>query len=77
MKIIVKEKGKTKVFLWLPSYSFIIRAALKRAKLDGVSLTKSQIDQLMEAIRVTKKYHRTILDIDIQSKNGESVFVKI
>lgn len=77
MRIVIKEKRKTKVFLWLPSYHFVIRLVLKRAKIDGVSLNKNQIDRLMKAIKLAKKYHRHIIDIDIQSNDGDAVWIHI
>lgn len=77
MRIQVEERNKVKLFLWLPSWLWIVNELLKHVQFEGQKLSVIQRKKLISAMKITKKYHRFVLDINIYSHDGTSVIVKI
>jgi hypothetical protein len=76
MKLRIKS-GKTNFKLWLPSGTLTISLLLRVAKIDNKRLSKDVRRKLIAAFNETRKYHKPLVMIDIESSKGEKVFIEI
>lgn len=77
MRIRIEEQKKVKFILWLPSWLWIVNELLKHVQIEGQKLSVTQRKKLIIAMKIAKKYHRFVLDMNIYSHDGTSVIVKI
>lgn len=77
MRIRIEEQKKVKLLLWLPSWLWVINEVLKHAQIEGKKLSPLQRKKIIAAMKIAKKYHRFVLDINIQSQDGANVMIKI
>lgn len=76
MKLRIKN-GKTNLRLWLPSGNLIISLLLRSIKIDDKRLNKEQRKKIIKIIKETRKIHKPVALIDIESAKGEKVFIEI
>lgn len=77
MRIRIEEQKKVKFILWLPSWLWIVNELLKHVQIEGQKLSVTQRKKVISAMKIAKKYHRFVLDMNIYSHDGTSVIVKI
>ncbi len=77
MRIWIQENSKVRFAFWLPSWLWIINEALKHLKVEGQKFLPVQRKKIITAMKLTKKYHRDLIDIDILSHDGTRVIVKM
>ena len=80
MKLRIKDKSYN-IRLWLPSGLFLSRpfaAAIARGARDkGVPLTGKQLNTLFKAIRRYRKEHQDWVLVEVESKTGANVLIKL
>jgi hypothetical protein len=76
LRIHIKEQGKTKLALRLPSGPFIMRLIMRFIPKDQLDLSKTQKQKLLKELIRIRKVHRPLFMVDIQSKDGTTVLVK-
>lgn len=77
MRIYIRSQQRTKFRLWLPSGPIVIRIFLRLLKIEGVKFNKQQRDRIYQEIKQLKKAKVPVLELDIQEKNGDRVWMKI
>ncbi len=77
MRILIKEQNKTKLSLWLPSGPFVLGTFLKYFTYDGKNFDIKTRKLLVKQIQLLRRIHKPLVLIDIESKNGDKVFIKI
>ncbi len=77
MRILIKEQNKTKLSLWLPSGPIVLRTFLKHFTYDGKKMDATQRKLLVKQIQLLRKILKPLVLIDIESKNGDKVYIKI
>ena len=75
--ILIKEQNKTKLSLWLPSGPIVLRTFLKYLTYDGKKMDATQRKLLVKQIQLLRKIHKPLVLIDIESKTGDKVYIKI
>ncbi|HMM00982.1 MAG TPA: hypothetical protein PKC96_06590 [Bacilli bacterium] len=70
MKLIVKDKGKTKIRLWMPLNKTVIGMIIRHAIDEPIDFDWKPI--FKELKRFAKKHHGFVL-LDVYSKNGDRV----
>ena len=80
MKIRVKDKEHN-IRLWLPTGLILNRpmaaAIAKGARDKGMPLTGKQLNVLFKAIKRYRKEHKDWVLVEVDSKSGETVFIKM
>lgn len=80
MKIRLKDR-KTNLRFWFPTGLFLSRpiaAAIARGARDkGMPLTGRQLNVLFKAIKRYRKEHKDWVLAEVDSKDGEKVFIKL
>ena len=80
MKIRVKDKEHN-IRFWFPTGLFLSRpiaaAIAKGAREKGVQLTGKQINVLFKAIKRYRREHKDWVLAEVDSKDGDKVFIKL
>lgn len=78
MRIIVKEKQKTIINIWIPNFNWVLKMGIKVAiKQKEVSISEEQKKALFSLVKIMKKQYRGLVLVDIKTKAGETVYVKL
>ncbi len=77
MRILIKEKHKVKLALWLPSGPLVLNTFLKYFRYEGIQFSKEKRKLIMQQIKRLRKFHKPLVLIDIEQKNGDKVLLKI
>jgi len=77
VRIHIKEKHKGKLSLWLPSGPLVLNTFLKYFRYEGIQFPKEKRKLIMQQIKRLRKFHKPLVLIDIEQKNGDNVLLKI
>jgi len=77
VRILIKENQKIKLSIWLPSGPFVLNTFLKYFRYEGKPFPKEKRKRLMQQIKRLRKFHKPLVLVDIQQKNGDKVLIKI
>ena len=77
MRILIKEQNKIKLSFWLPSGPIVLKTFLKYVTYEGKRINKPQRQLIYKHIQALRKFHRPLVWIDIEQKNGDRIFIKI
>ncbi len=77
MRIFIKENNKIKLSLWLPSGPLVLGTFLRYFRYEGKRFPKEKRKLILQQIKRLRKFHKPLVLIDIEQKNGDKVLVKI
>jgi hypothetical protein len=77
MRIFIKENNKIKLSLWLPSGPLVLSTFLRYFRFEGKRFPKEKRKLILQQIKQLRKFHKPLVLIDIEQKNGDKVLVKI
>ena len=80
MKIRVKEKDKRGIRLWVPNSIFTNRFVIGQINKHAngyLSIPPSSVRSLRKALRKFKRKHRNFVFVEVKSKDGEEVTIKL
>ncbi len=77
MRILIKENQKTKLSLWLPSGPLVLSTFLRYFRYEGKRFPKEKRKAILQQIKRLRKFHKPLVLVDIQQKNGDKVLIKI
>jgi hypothetical protein len=76
LRIHIKEQGKTKIALRLPSGPLMMRLIMRFIPKGELNLSKNQKQKLLKELIRLRKIHRPLFSVDIQAKDGTTILVK-
>jgi hypothetical protein len=76
MIISIRQKGKHKLSIWLPSSPLIINTFLKFVKFEDKKIPRASRLKIVKAIKKLKRIHKPLILVEIQSKDGDQVYLK-
>jgi hypothetical protein len=78
MRIVIKENRKTMINLWIPNFNWVFRLAIGViSKQKDVQLTPAQRQAFLKMMKKIKRQYKGLVLIDIKTKAGETVYVKL
>ncbi len=77
MRILIKENQKVKLSLWLPSGPLVLNTFLRYFRYEGKRFPKEKRKLIMQQIKRLRKFHKPLVLVDIEQKNGDKVLIKI
>lgn len=77
MRILIKENQKIKLSIWLPSGPLVLNTFLKYFRYEGKTFPREKRKLLIQQIKRLRKFHKPLVLVDIQQKNGDKVLIKI
>lgn len=77
MRIIIKERYRRKISLWLPSSLWIMKVFLSVAKVDNKQFNKEERRRLIVEMKRLKKMHKPLVLIHVIQHDGDEVFISI
>jgi hypothetical protein len=77
VRILIKENQKIKLSLWLPSGPLVLSTFLRYFRYEGKRFPKEKRKAILQQIKRLRKFHKPLVLVDIQQKNGDKVLIKI
>ena len=78
MRIVIKENRKTMINLWIPNFNWVFRLGIDViSKQKDVQLTPDQRQAFLKMMKKIKRQYKGLVLIDIKTKAGETVYVKL
>ncbi len=76
MIISIRQKGKHKLSFWLPSSPLLINTFLKFVTFEDKKIPKDTRIKIVRQIKKLKRYHKPLILVEVESKDGDQVYFK-